>query len=182
MPITFAAPTLRYSPSLGSENCMSERTTPATSNPIAIRAAAMDDLPAILALEQAAPGAAHWTAEHYRSRVQSGAQDACFLVAESERKICGFLCSRIVAGEWEIENVVVEGKFRRHGIGEQLMRSFLAKWEESTGAEVLLEVRESNLAARSLYRKYGLQEVGRRRGYYGEPTEDAVLYARRRPS
>ena len=160
---------------------MRESTTPATTKHIAIRAAALRDVPAILALEQATPGAAHWSQVHYQSRVQSPVQDVCFLVAESEGRIRAFLCARAVADEWEIENVVVEEKFRRRGIGAQLMRSLLARWEESGGSSVLLEARESNVAARALYRKYGLQEVGRRRAYYREPIEDAVLYARRRP-
>ena len=148
---------------------------------ISVRAASPDDVPTILAIEHEAPTASHWTAEQYENRVQSGEKDACFLVAECEGKACGFLCARIVSGEWEIENVVVGERFRRRGVGAELMRAFIAKWEESAGAAVLLEVRESNAAARALYAKYGLREVGRRRDYYREPTGDAILYARRRP-
>lgn len=150
--------------------------------PISVRAAVPDDVPAILAIEQAAPAAAHWSAEQYKSRIQSGGRNACFLVAECEGKVCGFLCVRVVAAEWEIENVVVAERLRRHGIAAELMRSLIAKWEEFAGAAVLLEVRESNAAARALYTKYGLREVGRRRAYYREPVEDAVLYARHHPS
>lgn len=147
--------------------------------PVSIRAATLDDIPAILAVEQSSASAAHWTIEQYLSRIQSPAQDACFLVAECEGGICGFLCAHIVADEWEIENVVVAKEFRRHGIGAQLMTSLIEKWEHSAGTAVLLELRESNVAARALYERYGLREVGRRRGYYREPVEDAVLYARR---
>lgn len=147
---------------------------------ISVRTASPDDVPTILAIEQESPNASHWTAEQYQNRVQSG-EDACFLVAECEGKACGFLCARIVSGEWEIENVVVGERFRRRGVGAELMRAFIVKWEESAGAAVLLEVRESNAPARSLYAKYGLCEVGRRRDYYSEPAGDAILYARRRP-
>jgi len=147
---------------------------------ISVRAASLDDVPTILAIEHEAPTASHWTAEQYQNRVRSGEEDACFLVAECEGKVCGFLCARIVSGEWEIENVVVREKFRRRGVGAELMRAFIAKWEESAGAAVLLEVRESNAPARALYAKYGLCEVGRRRDYYSEPPGDAILYARRR--
>ena len=157
---------------------MPVRITPAAMK---IRAAVLDDVPAILALEQAAPVAAHWTAEQYKIRVQSPVQAACALVAESQGNICGFLCANIAAGEWEIENVVVAEKFRRHGIGAELMRSLIAQWEKFAGTALLLEVRESNAAARALYTNHGLREVGRRRGYYRDPVEDAVLYALLRP-
>jgi ribosomal-protein-alanine N-acetyltransferase len=157
---------------------MPVRITPAA---IKIRAAVLDDVAAILAIEQAESAAAHWTAEQYKRRLQSKAQAACSLVAESQGNICGFLCANIVAGEWEIENVVVAEEFRRHGIGAELMRSLIANWEKLAGSALLLEVRESNAAARALYTKHGLREVGRRRGYYRDPAEEAVLYALLRP-
>ena len=143
---------------------------------VSIRAATPADLPAILAIEQATPTAAHWTAEQYQRRLEDG----CLLVAEREGKLCGFLCARIAAGEWEIENVAVENASRRSGIGESLIRTLMQKWQESPGNSILLEVRESNAAARALYLKCGLAEVGRRRSYYRDPVEDAILYDFRR--
>jgi ribosomal-protein-alanine N-acetyltransferase len=143
---------------------------------VLVRAAAPADLPAILAIEQAAPTAAHWTAAQYRARLEDG----YLLVAEREGKICGFLCARIAAGEWEIENVVVKKGSKRQGVGDHLMRALLQKWDESAGSAILLEVRQSNVAARALYVKHGLSEVGRRRSYYRDPVEDAILYNRRR--
>jgi [ribosomal protein S18]-alanine N-acetyltransferase len=101
-------------------------------------------------------------------------------VAESAGEVCGFICARVVAGEWEIENVVVAEKFRRCGIAAELMCSLIAQWENSAGSAVLLEVRESNAAARALYTKCGFRESGRRRAYYRDPVEDAILYARHR--
>jgi ribosomal-protein-alanine N-acetyltransferase len=157
---------------------------PVTKSATFICTARIDDLGAIFALEQASPAAAHWNPDHYRSRIQSQPQGACFLVAESEdkKKVCGFLCARIVgiAGEWEVENVVVDEKFRRQGIGARLMQSLIKNWESSGGTSLLLEVRESNTAARALYQRHGLHQVGRRRAYYRDPSEDAILYARRR--
>jgi [ribosomal protein S18]-alanine N-acetyltransferase len=144
---------------------------------MSIRPATLDDVPAILALEQAAPSAAHWSSEQYKCRVHDG----YIFVAERSGKIGGFLCARVVRDEWEIENVMVDQEIRRHGVGAELMRALLEKWEQRAGTTVLLEVRESNLPARALYTKYGLSEVGRRRAYYREPIEDAVLYARHRP-
>ena len=144
--------------------------------PVSIRDAAPADIQAILTIEQSAPSAAHWPADQYTTRIKDGN----VIVAEEEGKICGFLCAHVVAGEWEIENVVVDEEFRRNGIGAALMREVLNKWEAAAGAAVLLEVRESNAAARALYEASGLRDVGRRRSYYRDPGEDAILYARYR--
>ena len=156
---------------------------PLTESATFIRTAKIDDLAAILAVEQASPLAAHWSPDHYRNRIQSHPHRACFLVAEAgdKKELCGFLCARVVgiAGEWEIENVVVDEKRRRQGIGAQLMRSLIENWEASAGLSLLLEVRESNAAACE-GEAVRLDEVGRRRAYYREPSEDAILYARHR--
>ncbi len=100
---------------------------------------------------------------------------------QNEGQVCGFLCVRIVAGEWEIENVVVGQNMRRQGIGTLLMQSVIKKWQEAAGTALLLEVRESNIAARALYERHGLREVGRRSAYYRDPSETAILYTLRLP-
>jgi [ribosomal protein S18]-alanine N-acetyltransferase len=145
------------------------------SMPVAIRSAALNDLPAILAIEQHAPSAAHWTSQQYQKLVASGV----VLVAEEAGKLCGFVCAQTVAGEWEIENVVVTAVFLRRGIADELVRALIQRAENETASAILLEVRESNLAARELYEKHGFREVGRRRVYYQDPVEDAILYALR---
>ena len=130
------------------------------------------DLPAVLAIVQASARAAHWTLDQYRVLVEFDK----LLVAESEGKACGFLCARIAADEWEIENLVVATSFLRRGVADQLMRALIELAQTARAASILLEVRESNLPARRLYEKNAFQEVGRRRQYYRDPTEDAILY------
>jgi ribosomal-protein-alanine N-acetyltransferase len=143
--------------------------------PVAIRCAALNDVPAILAIERRVPGAAHWTAEQYSKLVGGGV----VLVAEEAGKLCGFICATAVASEWEIENVVVAAAFLRRGIANKLVRNLIQRAENEAASAILLEVRESNLPARRLYEKHGFREVGRRRGYYRDPVEDAILYALR---
>jgi len=143
--------------------------------PVAIRSARLHDVPVILALEQQAPSAAHWTTEQYNKLVGSGV----VLVAEEAGKLRGFACARAVAGEWEIENVVVGDEFLRRGIANELVRELIQSAQNKAASAILLEVRESNLPARRLYEKHGFREVGRRRAYYRDPAEDAILYALR---
>jgi ribosomal-protein-alanine N-acetyltransferase len=138
----------------------------------AIRSAVLNDVPAILAIEQQAPGAAHWTRDQYNQLVSGGV----VLAAEEAGQLCGFVCAQAVAGEWEIENVVVTARFLRRGIANELMRALIQRAKNEAASAILLEVRESNLAARGLYEKQGFREVGRRRAYYKDPAEDAILY------
>jgi ribosomal-protein-alanine acetyltransferase len=144
--------------------------------PVAIRSASLNDVPAILAIEQRAPGAAHWTAEQYYKLMGSG---VILVAEEAAGELCGFVCAKSVAGEWEIENVVVAAEFLRRGIANELVRGLIQRATGEAASALLLEVRESNLPARRLYEKHGFREVGRRRGYYRDPVEDAILYALR---
>jgi ribosomal-protein-alanine N-acetyltransferase len=161
--------------------------------PVAIRSARLNDVPAILAMERQSPSAAHWTAGQYDKLVRSGvvliAEQAAGPAAElapvggEKRKerttLCGFICAQAVAGEWEIENVVVAAEFLRCGIAGELVRELTGRAVNQAASAILLEVRESNRSARRLYEKHGFREVGRRRAYYSDPPEDAVLYALR---
>jgi [ribosomal protein S18]-alanine N-acetyltransferase len=139
----------------------------------------MNDVPAILAIEEQAESAAHWTSAQYCKLVNEGVVLVAELAADNGSRLCGFLCAQIVAGEWEIENVVVAPEFLRRGIASELMGTLIRRARDGRASAVLLEVRESNLAARGLYEKHGFHEVGRRRLYYKVPEEDAILYALR---
>ena len=99
------------------------------------------------------------------------------IVAESNGRIAGFLVSRqVFAGDAanpaqrEILNLAVAPEFRRMGIATALISKVLSR-----GAELFLEVRESNVAAQRLYRKLGFLEVARRPKYYHHPDETAIV-------
>jgi ribosomal-protein-alanine N-acetyltransferase len=88
----------------------------------------------------------------------------------------GFVVARHVAPEWELENIVVAPAVRRRGLGQRLLDALLAAARETNSSSVFLEVRESNAAARCFYEKAGFVQTGRRKSYYTDPAEDAVLY------
>ncbi len=140
-----------------------------------IRSATPQDITAIRALEQPATNAAHWPMREYEVVFAPEAPRRVALVAEDEeQQICGFVVARCGVDEWEIENVVVAPARRRRGIGRELVR-MVVRLAGAAAAAVLLEVRESNTAARQLYEKFGFVEIGRRPGYYHDPVEDALL-------
>ena len=80
--------------------------------------------------------------------------------------------------EGEIADLAVAPAARRRGIGGVLLDRVVATAMESGVGALYLEVRESNVAARALYQSRGFDMVGRRRGYYSRPAEDALLLRR----
>ncbi len=143
-----------------------------------IRAATPDDVPSIRALEQQAETAAHWAELEYDTLFAADAPPRIALVATSEAdggRVIGFVIARCAGAEWEIENVVVTPEERNRGLGIKIIRELLLQAQSAGATSVLLEVRESNLAARRLYEKLGFSQQGRRSGYYHDPKEDALL-------
>ena len=146
---------------------------------IAIREMEIDDLSQVMEIENAT-FAVPWTEMGYFSFLMR--EDTLFLVAEEEGKILGYCGLLMVLDEGDITNVAVEKSRRGQGIGEALVRELAARAARRGIALLHLEVRQSNQAARGLYRKLGFLEDGLRKGYYEEPREDAVLMTLRQES
>lgn len=100
---------------------------------------------------------------------------ACFLVAEHQNMVCGYIGCHIVLDEGYIANVAVSPALRRQGIGRQLVQEMIRQAKQRGLAFLTLEVRESNLPAIDLYTSCGFVRVGIRKKYYTNPTESAVL-------
>jgi [ribosomal protein S18]-alanine N-acetyltransferase len=141
-----------------------------------IRRATPVDIPALLTLEKDAATAAHWSLEQYEAALSGAAPSRLVVVVEEETGLRGFLVGSTVGEEWEIENIVVAETARRRGLGSHLLGEFLDSARSQGAQAVFLEVRESNLAARRLYEKWAFAETGRRKRYYREPEEDAIVY------
>lgn len=106
---------------------------------------------------------------------QNKTQSRTALIVEQSGNVVGFIVGRQVEDEWEIENIAVTGSARRCGLGSRLVGELLDLVRSRGGKSVFLEVRESNRAARSLYEKWAFIEVGRRKMYYQNPAEDALV-------
>lgn len=115
-----------------------------------------------------------WTRNNFVSAL---AVDNTFLyVLESDDgKIAGFCCLLLIDYESEILNIAVSPKYRNKGYGAELLNHMISKCSESNIESVFLEVRDSNVAARNLYGKFGFEIIGKRKNYYTLPTEDAIL-------
>jgi [ribosomal protein S18]-alanine N-acetyltransferase len=147
-----------------------------------IRSATAEDIPAILAIAGKAEHAAHWPEEQYRGMFEGQTPRHLVLVIEERGTVQGFVIGHLLDQECEIENLVVASDFRRRGWGSKLLRSLIDAAHQAGATAFFLEVRESNLAARALYNRTGFVENGRRKRYYREPEEDAIVLTFRLPS
>jgi ribosomal-protein-alanine N-acetyltransferase len=148
---------------------------------VLIRRATPADIPQIKALEAQSATAAHWTTEQYDAVFSADPTSRFGFVAESGTDGCeifGFVIARSLAEDWEIENVVVDARHKKQGIGAALLRRLLSEAQAADAASIILEVRESNAPALRLYESNGFRPEGRRKGYYQAPVEDAILYRR----
>ena len=100
---------------------------------------------------------------------------AFWLVATEGKTVAGYIGSQTVMEETDMMNVAVHPDFRRQGIAEALV-SGLVEHLKAMGSHCLtLEVRASNAPAIALYEKLGFAEIGRRKNYYRNPREDALI-------
>lgn len=102
------------------------------------------------------------------------AEDRLFAAAAAE-KVTGFLLFQEVLDESEIHTVAVHPDFQRRGQGSKLLEAYLKHAEKKGIAKVFLEVRCGNQAAIALYKKKGFRRLAKRKNYYQNPVEDALV-------
>jgi ribosomal-protein-alanine N-acetyltransferase len=152
-------------------------------NTLRIRPAVSDDLAAMVEIERAS-FSDPWSENSLASALSLDRMRV--LVAEEPGegakndvgRMAGYVVVFVVGDEAEIADLAVAPGSRRKGVGRALIEHLLAElggWEVRA---LFLEVRESNRAARTLYEAKGFRSVGRRRGYYRKPVEDALVLAR----
>ena len=96
-------------------------------------------------------------------------------VALDGNKAAGYAAVYCVCGEADIARVAVLPEYRRRGIATRLL---LKSFEDNKADCVFLDVRECNAAAINLYKSLGFEQVGTRKNYYSDPTENAILMKR----
>jgi [ribosomal protein S18]-alanine N-acetyltransferase len=149
-----------------------------------IREAGQQDLVAVLTLERNSAEAPHWNERDYSAIISIDKESdtrlsRCLLIADWAGRVVGFAVGKIVGSgpgtSAELESVVVEAAARRLGVGRALCRAVAASCRQRGAESLELEVRVSSQGAIALYTGLGFVVTGRRRAYYQEPVEDAVL-------
>ena len=101
-----------------------------------------------------------------------------WLVALEDETVIGYIGSQTVMGETDMMNGAVHPDYRRRGVARGLIEALMQNLMERESRCLTLEVRASNTPAIALYTEMEFQEVGRRRNYYRNPKEDALILRR----
>ena len=138
-----------------------------------IRRMTLDDVPAVVELDQIS-FSLPWPERSFRFELNDNPASRCW-VAETDERVVGMLVAWLFVDEVHIATIATHPDYRRQGIARKLLSYVLqsAMWEGAQSS--FLEVRASNIPAQEMYRKFGYEEVGRRKRYYKDNDEDAIL-------
>lgn len=135
----------------------------------------MEHVPQVAALERAC-FSRPWSEAMLENELWN--DSAVVIVAEGEDgTVLGYAGLQTVLDEGYINNVAVAEAYRRQGVADELIAAFV-RFGQAKLAFLTLEVRDSNAPAIALYAKHGFAEAGRRKNYYDDPKEDAILMTR----
>jgi ribosomal-protein-alanine N-acetyltransferase len=130
------------------------------------------DMPEVLNIEQGSfefP----WSEEDF---IRCLRQRNCIgMVAESENRIVGFMIYELHKNQLHILNFAVRPDYRRRTVGRQMAEKLIGKLSQQRRSRIVLEVRETNLAAQVFFKTLGFRAMSVLRDYYDDTTEDAYV-------
>ncbi|MFH0914954.1 MAG: ribosomal protein S18-alanine N-acetyltransferase, partial [bacterium] len=143
--------------------------------PLVTRDMGADDLVAVTSIE-AASFDRPWTRAMFLDEL---AQELSWreVAVDPGGRVVGFLIGRRYPDAWHLMDLAVSPPYRRRGVGRDLVGRFL-RAADAARMTVILEVRQRNVEAVALYEGHDFVTVGRRRGYYTDTNEDALVMAR----
>ena len=142
-----------------------------------IRHMQIDDIEQVLQIEHLS-FSMPWPRSSFRYEVtenKASRQWVAEVEREDQKQVVGMMVCWVILDEGHIGTLSVHPDFRRQKIGEQILRQAFKELIAEGVFKVFLEVRRSNEAARTLYRKLGFEEDGVRKRYYKDNQEDAIL-------
>ncbi len=116
-----------------------------------------------------------WSLNVYRNELTKKEHNI-YLVAKIDDTVIGYICLFYILDEGHITNIAVDPDYQNLKIGTQLILEEIRRAIEEGVRRLTLEVRVSNSVAQHLYEKFGFYPTGRRRGYYTDTREDALVY------
>jgi len=146
--------------------------------PLHLRPLRLSDLPAVIPIEQQSfPSPTQEKSYRYELRENKLAHYQALTVrrADQDELLLGYAGYWLIADEIHIIIIAVDPQWRGWGLGELLLLNMLDLAYEHVANLVTLEVRESNQVAQDLYKKYAFDIAGRRKHYYRDTGEDALL-------
>jgi ribosomal-protein-alanine N-acetyltransferase len=141
--------------------------------PLDVERMRVEDLDEVLAIERLS-FSMPWSRGAFLYEMQQNRAARCWVMREAGR-VVGYVCLWEIADELHITNIAVHPGERRRGLGRTLLGGVIADGRARGLRTVVLEVRPSNREALGLYESFGFRVVGRRRGYYYDTGEDALV-------
>ena len=145
----------------------------AGGEPVTLEVMTEADLDPVLEIERAS-FPTPWTRENFEFEIRSNPFARNFVV-RNEGEIVAYACVWVLGDELKINDIAVRATRRGAGLGSELLRLLLERGRAEGCVEAELEVRPSNLHARRLYETHGFREARRRKGYYQDTREDAIV-------
>jgi ribosomal-protein-alanine N-acetyltransferase len=140
---------------------------------LTIRKMTVEDVPAVVELDQKS-FSLPWPERSFRFELTDNPASRCW-VAELDGQIVAMIVVWLIVDEAHVATVATHPAYRRQGIGSRLLAHALRQLIQDGARSSFLEVRVSNLAAQEMYHKFGYEVTGRRRRYYRDNDEDAIL-------
>lgn len=160
------------------ENATVNAMTVHASNHWDIRMATLENLDELAALEMAC-FSVPWSKKSFEAELKGNQFSRILMVPHSEYglevQVIGYICVWMVFEEIRFLNLAIHPEFRRRGLATQLIGEAIRLGREEGCCRGMLEVRESNHAAKKLYESFNFQAYATRKSYYTNPTEDAIL-------
>ncbi len=138
-----------------------------------IRKMTLEDVPAVIDLDQKS-FSLPWPERSFRFEVTENPASRCW-VADLDGKVVGMIVVWLIVDEAHVATIATHPDYRRQGIAQGLLSHALRQLISEGARSSFLEVRESNFTAQEMYRKFGYEVAGRRRRYYKDNDEDAIL-------
>ena len=142
-----------------------------------IRAAEAADIPSLAAIEAAVFPTDAWGERELASHL-AGVGTLSLLLTDPAGKAIGLVLGVTLPPEGELYRIAVLPAYRGAGLGRLLLAEFLAVLADRGADECYLEVRAENTVAQALYASCGFLQVGRRKNYYKDPRDDALVLKR----
>jgi ribosomal-protein-alanine N-acetyltransferase len=138
-----------------------------------IRGMLPTDIPPVMAIEHAS-FISPWTDGMFRAQLAFGDRTITLVLLEDGR-IAGYAAAAVAFDEIHLLSIAVAPDRRRRGSAGALLAALIERGRARGAVRVILEVRDGNRGARSFYRMHGFTEIGRRRRYYTDTGEDAII-------
>ncbi|MGH7400515.1 MAG: ribosomal protein S18-alanine N-acetyltransferase [Candidatus Rokuibacteriota bacterium] len=146
---------------------------PVSAEAVTLEPMTLEDLDEVLAIERAS-FQTPWSRGAFRYELTQNRVARC-LVARRGRRLVGYLCLWEIGHEIHVTNLAAHPDLRRRGVARALLGAVLDDAKERAVTLAFLEVRPTNTEALGLYERFGFRVIGRRKGYYFDTGEDALV-------